>query len=109
MIISFSGRGLLTSYSGEFGENLCGFCRQTALSPFSIVPQKSECRKKGSKRMMGFGEEGKNFSSKFFPSSLITNQSLCGIELFFFPFFFFTSVCRGFDKSCSASARMGSK
>ena len=32
---SFSGRGLVTSHSGEFGEILCGFCRQTALSPFS--------------------------------------------------------------------------
>jgi hypothetical protein len=26
-----------------------------------FVPQKSECRKKFSKRMMGFGEEGKKF------------------------------------------------
>ena len=32
---SFSGRGRVTSCSGEFREILCGFCRQTALSPFS--------------------------------------------------------------------------
>ena len=32
---SFSGRGLETSCGGEFREILCGFCRQTALSPFS--------------------------------------------------------------------------
>ena len=32
---SFSGRGLVTSHSGEFGEILCGFCQQTALYPFS--------------------------------------------------------------------------
>ena len=42
---SFSGRGLVTSCGGEFRGILCGFCRQTALSPFSVekipLPQKS--------------------------------------------------------------------
>ena len=31
--------------------------------------------------MMGFGEEGKKFPQKFFPSSPITKQPLSGTEL----------------------------
>ena len=44
---SFSGRGLMTSYSGEFGEILCGFCQQIALSPFSaenFQPKQKSCK-----------------------------------------------------------------
>ena len=42
--------------------------------------QKSKCRKKVWKRMMGFGEEGKKFPQNFFPSSPITKQPLSGTE-----------------------------
>ena len=44
---SFSGRGRVTSCSGEFREILCGFCQQTALSPFStekIQQKQKSCK-----------------------------------------------------------------
>lgn len=43
----FSGRGRVTSCSGEFREILCGFCQQTALSPFStekIQQKQKSCK-----------------------------------------------------------------
>ena len=77
---SFSGRGLVTSHSGEFGEILCGFCRQTALSPFSMVPQKSECRKKVS---WGSQKKGK-FSLKVFPFFPDYKSTFIGNRAFYF-------------------------
>ena len=41
---SFSGRGRVTSYSGEFGENLCGFCRIIQLNIFKH--RQVRCKKK---------------------------------------------------------------
>ena len=44
---SFSGRGLVTSCGGKFRGILCGFCRQTALAPFStekIQQKQKSCK-----------------------------------------------------------------
>ena len=44
---SFSSGGLVTSCGGEFRVILCGFCRQTALSPFStekIQQKQKSCK-----------------------------------------------------------------
>ena len=38
-----SGRGLVTSYSGEFGEILCGFCRIIQLNIFNH--RQGRCKK----------------------------------------------------------------
>jgi hypothetical protein len=35
----------VTSYGGEFGEILCGFCQQIALSPFSIEKNQQKQKK----------------------------------------------------------------
>ena len=65
--------------------------------------------------MMGFGEEGKKFPQKFFPSSPITNQPLSGTEPFTIfltikkPFSIYTErlgFFQGFDYSARAALRL---
>ena len=70
---SFSGRGLVTYYSGEFGGILCGFCRQTALSPFSAENYVSKVKCCKSLWHNGFYTENKKPESEVWLGQRIYN------------------------------------